>query len=183
MLPINEIIYSEKLRNIIYENRQFYNIYGCILYTPAHPNIIKVLRDPDYWNDFDYSATEKFPILAFKPNDSGLNSKEQLKGINDLFFDLFGISETDLPCFILFERQDDYNFICYRAKLNDDTIGKAQIYLSEIIDLISKNINKFEKTDKPIYPYSKIKHKLIKFVVIKKTVRILDVLQYIKGFF
>ena len=41
-------------------------VFGVILYTDAHPNIKKVLRDDDYWAALDEISGPKWPIFSIR---------------------------------------------------------------------------------------------------------------------
>ena len=65
MVEVNDFISKNDIWSIMKADN-VPNICGCIMYTVANPNIIKVLRDTDYWQCFDF-ISNKWPIFALKP--------------------------------------------------------------------------------------------------------------------
>lgn len=45
-------------------------IAGFILYTRKHANVVKILKDDDYWNSLDELSGPNWPIFAVRPLES-----------------------------------------------------------------------------------------------------------------
>lgn len=129
-------------------------IAGFILYTRKHANIVKILKDDDYWCSLDEISGPNWPIFAVRPLESRYCS---LRGssipgtismmvptyhepnANRKVLKYFGLEESaDLPCFIVF-MWDDNNQLCQIDwKIDDYSVDSAYNSIKEVVELISK---------------------------------------------
>lgn len=158
MYEVSEIIDKKTIFSVIKE-KKFANICGCILYTEAHPNIAKVLRDDDYWRCFD-KISSGWPIFALKPKSElqreqlrrsysqqqsssnlMINMMIPVKDTSDnlqIFLDLFDIDESSLPCFMLFALINEDDIISCHIKLKNSTIDIVFKDLEDIVNNITR---------------------------------------------
>lgn len=129
-------------------------IAGFILYTRKHANVVKVLKDEDYWTCFDEMSGPNWPIFSVRPLDprrqqysgrsipgtiSMMVSTLHEPNANKRVLKYFGLEESrDLPCFIVF-MWDDNNQLCQIDwKIDDFSVDAAYNSIKEVIELISK---------------------------------------------
>lgn len=125
-------------------------ICGFIIYNQKHANVAKVLRDADYWAEFDAISGANWPIFCVRPlkeqhdgSDhwvSMMIATDNAPKINQQILDYFGLndSDQDLPCFVLFA-WDDNDSLCMNAyKIDFETIEQTHTSLRQIITAISK---------------------------------------------
>lgn len=186
MIDVNDFISKDDILSIMKADN-VPNICGCIMYTVANPNIIKVLRDTDYWQCFDI-ISNKWPIFALKPKSKLLS--ECMVGVpmtNDnyrLFLDFFALEEDDIPCFILFAQINVNEIESYRIKLDDSSPERVFNDLREIILNISKVesfIHNEYKKESGIYIQAKAS--LESAILYKKIASSLKVFSFIKRLF
>lgn len=147
-------------------DKQYSNIYGFIMYTSAHPYIIKVLRDNDFWNALDEISGENWPIFAIRPLAQGtyglpdfppgyigfMKSEWKEPNENKKYLDFFSLGDSEnLPCFIAFKFNDDETIDQVVYKLSNDSEQAAYASLKTIISLITKTesliLPEYKQTD------------------------------------
>ncbi|MBV4226541.1 hypothetical protein KSZ12_11885 [Parabacteroides distasonis] len=186
MVEVNDFISKNDIWSIMKADN-VPNICGCIMYTVANPNIIKVLRDTDYWQCFDF-ISNKWPIFALKPKPELL--LEYMVGVSmtnnnyKLFLDFFALKEEDIPCFILFAQINENEIESYRVKLDDSSPDKVFNDLREIILNISK-VESFIHNEykKGSGIYIQAKASLQSAILYKKITSSLKAFSFIKGLF
>ena len=116
---------------LINTHRSPSNIYGFILFTEAHPYVKKVLRDNDFWEEYDVKSGVNWPIFSVKPLENKVpkvpsNYREGTIGMmvvvneetkyNHQALQFFNLSdsEKDLPCFIIFALDEKNKEIAYQ---------------------------------------------------------------------
>ncbi|EYA37311.1 hypothetical protein [Bacteroides fragilis] len=186
MVEVNDFISKNDIWSIMKADN-VPNICGCIMYTVANPNIIKVLRDTDYWQCFDF-ISNKWPIFALKPKPELL--LEYMVGVPmtnnnyKLFLDFFALKEEDIPCFILFAQINENEINSYRIKLDDSNSDKVFNDLREIILNISKTESFiYNEYKKGTGIYTQAKASLESVFLYKKITRSLNIFSFIKGLF
>ena len=132
--------------------KQTANVFGFIAYTETNPNIVKVLRDEDYWNSFN-KLSDGWIVYAIKPPKIGSyvspDLPEGAMGMmiplwkepeaNVEFIKTFGLEDTSiLPCFIAFAINEKGGFDQIIYRLDDVTVDAAYQSISKIIKVITK---------------------------------------------
>lgn len=129
-------------------------IAGFILYTRKHANVVKILKDDDYWCGLDELSGPNWPIFAVRPLESRYCScrGSSIPGTismmvptyhepnaNRRVLKYFGLEESDdLPCFIVF-MWDDNNQLCQiEWRIDDYSVETAYNSIKEVVELISK---------------------------------------------
>lgn len=133
-------------------------ICGFIVYNQKHANVVKVLRDKDYWVEFDAISGANWPIFCVRPLDEkirrikGSSNGERMSMLvrsddepntNRDILNYFGLrdSEEDLPCFVLFA-WDDNDHLCKNIyRIDAETIDSTHSSLRQIILIISQTEN------------------------------------------
>lgn len=131
------------------------NIFGFIAYTETNPNIVKVLRDEDYWKSFD-KLSAGWIVYAVRPPETGhfrlptfpkgaigmMIPMWEEPDANLNFIKTFGVKDTSiLPCFIAFAINDKGGFDQIIYKLKDDTVDDAYRSIHKIINVITRTAN------------------------------------------
>lgn len=128
-------------------------IYGFILYTRRHANVVNFLQNPNYWNCLDDISGPNWPIFSVRPLASG---SMRFKGggpagtlsmmigewhepnENRKLLDFFGLNESrDLPCFIGFIWDDTGQLQQFEWKIDDNSIDSVYASLKSVVTLIS----------------------------------------------
>lgn len=131
------------------------NIYGFILYSDSHPFVKKVLRDMDFWEEFDIKSGKSWPIFAVRPleakrektvggGENGYISmmvkvSEETRYNNDAlrFFNLKD-SEKDLPSMVIFAIDENQNKILQRVfKIKGRTKDEVHYSILSIIESVA----------------------------------------------
>lgn len=177
---------AEKYRE---QNNQA-KIFGFILFTDAHPNIIKVLKDDDYWKALN-SISEGWIIYSIKPKQ-GIrefsNPPEGTLGMlisiwkepieNLKLLELFEIKSTEtLPCFVAFCTEGE-NIKRTVYELDCSSVDNAYNDLNKIISIISKTVDKIlpeYKNSNSVYREVKSDiESIITWEKIKKAIKLLS---------
>lgn len=122
--------------------------FGFIMYTEENPNIIKLLKDDDYWNALDSVSGEKFYVFAVKPKKGSREFPTMSDGMigmmvqiwkepkdNVKLLEIFEIESTEkLPLFFIFTKVGPY-LLKYSVKINEKNVDEA---LSQLKELFSK---------------------------------------------
>jgi len=143
---IQEIIRSSKIKT-----------FGFIIYNNDNPNIVKLLRDEDYWNALNSISGEKFFIFAVKPKQGSIGYPDIPPGTmgmmipvwkepkeNDQLLELFEIKSTqNLPLFFVFTKVGPY-LLKHSIKIDESNVDSALSQLKKIfykIDEVAKKVN------------------------------------------
>lgn len=144
---INNLV--EKYRN----KENLVDVFGLVLYTDEHANIIKVLRDDDYWKAFHEISGPNWAIFSIKPQKGHIGYpdlgpgqlglmvpvwKEPAKNKNLLREFAFKSTEN-LPLFLIFTHAVD-EILQIQMKIDDSSIDNAYTSIKEVILVISKAI-------------------------------------------
>ncbi len=119
--------------------------FGIILYTEENPNILKLLRDDDYWNALDSASGEKFYIFSVKPKKGNFTFPKMKEGTlglmkqiwdepkdNKEILEIFEIKSTQkLPLFIIFTECDGH-LLKKEIKIDEKNIDSSLQQLKEI---------------------------------------------------
>ena len=133
------------------------NIYGFILYTNLHPYVKKVLRDSDFWQEFNDKSGNTWPIFAVRPlepknerivgGDGGNGcigmmikvSDETTYNKNALEFFHLGDSEKDLPCLVIFANDRKKEKILQRIyKIKGKTTDEVHNSMLSVIESVAE---------------------------------------------
>lgn len=129
-------------------------IFGFILYNQSHLNIIKVLRDEDYWAGFDIDS-DGWIVYSIRPQEGKYGFPKSQPGVMQMMvaiwrephenmelLDTFQIKDTrDLPCFIAFTINDNGDIERTIKKIKDDSIDNARNSIKRSIEIISNTIS------------------------------------------
>ena len=128
-------------------------IYGFILYTRRHANVVNFLQNPNYWNCLDDISGPNWPIFSVRPLMPG---SMQFKGqgpkgtigmmistwhepnANRILLDFFGLKESsDLPCFIGFIWDDRGQLQQFEWKIDESSVDNVYESLKNVVSLVS----------------------------------------------
>lgn len=143
--------------DILNEHKSSSNIYGFILYTNLHPYVKKVLRDSDFWQEFNEKSGSTWPIFAVRPLEpktersfggGGGNgcmemmirvSEETRYNKNSLDFFHLSDSENDLPCLVIFANDSKKEKILQRIyKIKGKTIDEVHNSILSVIESVAE---------------------------------------------
>lgn len=141
------------------------DIFGVILYTDAHANIIKVLSDDDYWSSFHEVSGDKWVIFSIRPKKGHYDYPEMKPGTlglmrmiwkepneNKPLLKEFGIKDTEkLPLLLVFTHDANGNILQQRIKIKDSSIDDAYNSIKEAITVITDAVEgiNMENTKNP----------------------------------
>ena len=128
-------------------------IYGFILFTRRHANVVNFLQNPNYWNCLDDISGPNWPIFSVRPLMQGnlqfkgsgpkgttgmMISEWHEPNANRKVLDFFNLKESsDLPCFIGFIWDDRGQLQQFEWKIEESSIDKVYESLKKIVGLIS----------------------------------------------
>lgn len=141
-----------------YKESEVVEVFGVLLFTDEHPNIIKILKDNDYWRAFDELSGNKWAIFSIKPKIGTYEVPEHPPGSlgylipiwkepndNKKILETFSLENTkSLPLFLLFSEIDG-DIIKLTLKINDDTEQEAYKSIKNSITLITNAVNEIKK--------------------------------------
>jgi len=161
-------IFEEKIQDII--DTSEIKTFGIIVYTDENPNIVKLLKDDDYWNALVSSSGKKFTLFAVKPkkgyaefpkmqsNTMGFMQAiwKEPKDNLELLSILEVKSTQNLPLFFLFTKVGKY-LLKNNISINDNDIGSALKQLQSIFYKIDKVIQSIKLMEEhPVQVHDKI---------------------------
>jgi hypothetical protein len=138
-------------------NSSYIKTFGFIMYNETNPNIVKLLRDNDYWNALSTASGESFIIFSIKPKEGSLGYPKMPKNTlgmmvpiwkepkdNEELLEIFGVKSTkNLPLFFVFTKVGQ-ELLTKSIEINDTSIDSALKELTTTfhkINDISKSIN------------------------------------------
>lgn len=113
------------------------NIYGFILFTESNPYVRKVIRDNDFWDEFDVKSGANWPIFSVKAFEDKKDSSYNHKACE--FFNLENADE-DLPCMIIFALDDKEKEIAYQRiyKIKGKTVDEVHQSILSVIESVAE---------------------------------------------
>lgn len=142
------------------------NIYGFILFSEAHPYVKKVMRDDDFWAEFNVKSGANWPIFSVKPLDNKvyffpnnytngtigmmvMTSRETAYNHQVLHFFNLNDSEKDLPCFIIFALDENNKDIAYQRiyKIKGETTDEVHHSILSIIESVAETERVIREND------------------------------------
>lgn len=133
-------------------------IFGVVLYTDRHPNIKKVLRDPDYWEALDEISGPVLQLFAIRTAqgrwDSGVprGASGMLNGIwlepqaNLPLLKLFELNSTvGLPALVVFTWDSDEVVEKVVIPLADHDPVTSFSRLREVVEVASRAVGSADK--------------------------------------
>lgn len=138
---------------------QLVDLYGVILFTDAHPNLSKVLKDEYYWRSFDEISGQRWAIFSVKPKQGRMNVPKLKGGMiglmvatwdepkeNKPLIEEFDIDSTrELPTLLIFTwDQVSPEALKITIQLDDSSLEAAYTSLRESIRRVTDVV---ERTD------------------------------------
>jgi len=134
-------------------------VFGIILYTNAHANIKKILRDADYWAALDEISGPKWPVFSIRALKGKYEYPTPPPGVRAMMLPVWKEPRENLTLLNLFKLKNTENFPCLAIftisekeevdriiiSLNDKSPDSAFNRLREIMTLISKAIDGVKK--------------------------------------
>lgn len=112
------------------------NIYGFVLYTEVHPYVRKVMRDKDFWDEFDVKSGANWPIFSVKELENKKNSS-----YNRLACEFFNLknADEDLPCMIIFALDEKEKEIAFQRtyKIKGKTVDEVHQSILSVIESVA----------------------------------------------
>lgn len=144
---INDLV--EEYRN----KENLVDVFGLILFTDEHANIIKVLSDEDYWKSFHEISGSNWAVFSIKPQKGHFGYPNFGPGQLGLMVPVwkepaenkkllreFALESTEnLPLFLIFTHAVD-EILQIKMKIDDSSIENAYSSIKGIITTISKAI-------------------------------------------
>lgn len=132
------------------------DVLSIILYTDKHPHIKKCVRDDDYWLALDERSGLDWKIFAVKPKQGNYRFPESIPGTlqmlimiwnepadNKTIIEFLGLNDTkDLPLMFFYKLKDNEIEDEIYVKIERDTEQEVYNDLQNIIDKVSKSIEK-----------------------------------------
>lgn len=128
-------------------------IYGFILYTRRHANVVNFLQNSNYWDCLDDISGPNWPIFSVRPLASGsmqmkdgghkgtigmMISEWHEPNTNRKILDFFGLQEScDLPCFMGFIWDDRGQLQQFKWSIEESSVDKVYESLKKIVTIIS----------------------------------------------
>ena len=137
----------------ITQNHDRFHAFGIILFTEANAEIVKLLKDKEYYFALDSISGENFPVFVsmlfqgeFLYPTPPKNSFSYIQPIwkepkeNEQLLSLFDIPDSNkFPLFVLFNYLNDELYY-QKYNLKADSKQAAYIMLKEILSSVSKKI-------------------------------------------
>lgn len=131
------------------------NLYGVVLYTDAHANIKKVLRDPDCWAAFDEVSGSQWAVLAIRARQGKTGFPDFPRGTigymvpvwkepgeNRELLEAFELSSTEgLPSVVAFTEAPDGRVLRTVQKLDDSSADAAYSSLKDALSVIARAVS------------------------------------------
>lgn len=113
------------------------NIYGFVLYTESNPYVRKVMRDDDFWEEFDYKSGANWPIFSVKALEDKKDSSYNHMACK--FFNLKNADE-DLPCMIIFALDEKEKEIAFQRtyKIKGKTVDEVYQSIVSVIESVAE---------------------------------------------
>lgn len=126
-------------------------LFGIILYTDAHPNVKKVLRDEDYWRALDEVSGPKWPVFSIRALPGRLEYPSPPPGVlfemipvwrepaeNLELIEIFEIDSTRrLPVLVVFTEENEEMLSRTVVPLTDESPNAAFSTLREVIATVA----------------------------------------------
>ena len=157
MFPIYKDIDRTQL---IVDRRQYgtANLFGIIAYTDANPNIKRLLRDADEWNNIDYISCgwiiyaiqpEYGQRVAFSKDDESGRRPYGNFEFNYDFLQDFGIDSSEwFPMLIVCALAKDDKIESIRIPIDDSSKEAAAASIQEAVKDVTATLKKVEVPDK-----------------------------------
>ncbi len=171
------------------------NVFGFILYTESHSNIVKVLRDDDYWKGFDKDS-EGWIVYSIRPKQGGYHYPESPPGTmsmmmaiwsepheNSKLLKTFQIQDTqNLPCFVAFALDEFGEIKRVVKRIEDMSIDSARNSIKNSIEIVSKALSfiKPENKNSP-YVYREVQKRVEGEIAWENIGKTLNLFKYLKG--
>ena len=147
------MINLEKIEKFRKDNK-FANVYGFILFTSTHSNVVKVLNDDFYWRGFD-EISKNWIIFSIKPEIGKYEYPSLPSGFlgmmvpiwkepkaNTKMIELFEIETTKkLPLFVAFIVKNEKQIDKITYQLKDDNLDNARNSIKSIIESITSVVD------------------------------------------
>lgn len=136
-------------------------LFGVIVYTDAHPNLKKVLRDEDYWRALAEKSGRLWNIFSVRARQGRWASSAPPPGTIAMLTEVwkepsanlellsaFGMEDTkNLPALVIFvlEQKD----VCSRVvvRLDESTAESAYASLRDVVEAVAKALAKLNTRD------------------------------------
>ena len=142
--------------NPIIQHPEKVNIFGVLLYTRAHPHIIKLLKDDDYWDALDEISGKKWAIFSIKPLVRKLKRDPFQSNIisnmipiyeepfmNKKLLRDFNIQDTSsLPMLLVFWKKENGHTDQITYSLSGDSVETLYKDLNRIVSAITETIER-----------------------------------------
>lgn len=138
---------------LVNDHRSLSNIYGFMLFTNEHPYMKKVMRDEDFWLEFNDKSGINWPIFSIKPlNEQDISYNKKALS----FFNLD--NENDLPCLVIFALDSNKEEVAYQRtyKLKGNSVDEVHTSIKNAIESVAdieKTIRQNDNTDFQSAPF------------------------------
>ncbi|HEX8673959.1 MAG TPA: hypothetical protein VF710_18825 [Longimicrobium sp.] len=132
------------------------NLFGVILYTDAHANVKKVLRDQDCWDAFDDVSGPQWAVFAIRTKQGKHGFPSFPRGTvgymvpiwkepreNRELIEAFELSSTEgLPSLVAFSEGDDGTVYRTVQKLDDSSKDTAYSSIKEALAEVARAVSR-----------------------------------------
>lgn len=108
-------------------------IAGLILYDRTHPHVSKVIKDKDYWNEFNDKSGMNWGIFVPLYEADSCSIPSLPKSV----LDQFDLITNDLPCFVVLSYNDKGDLLFHTEKIDDSNEECAYKSLKNTIEIIA----------------------------------------------
>jgi hypothetical protein len=153
--------------DIVSKDANSLSIFGLILFSDEHANIVKVLGDEDYWLALNEISGEAVGIFSVKP--SRRDQKKRIRQINDAakrksgdgpfvlnyltslgsdpyetleLVKAFHLSHTSPPRLVVFARLPDDSIAQCDISLSDESTDEAYARLRKLMELVAMSASR-----------------------------------------
>ena len=127
------------------------NIFGIVLYTDAHANLKKALRDEDYWKALDEVSGSKWPVFSIRAIGGRYETPSpppvvaafmvpiwKEPAANKQLLEVFELDSTkNLPVLVVFTLDDQEQLYRTVVKLEDESPESAFKSLKEVLRAVA----------------------------------------------
>lgn len=184
----------EKVNNKVDKYQDQYSLFGLVLYSNAHPHIIKVLRDNDYWNALDEISGDSIAVMATRLFEGGYDFPNFKTGVlgkmipiweepnkNKKLLKHFNINTSEKPIFIIFCRDESNEIIYYKINIKDDSVENTYSSLKNIIKLITDNIEIEKLEHSHVDEFKKLKNRFNLYKISIKAKQLFNIISTFRG--
>jgi hypothetical protein len=169
------------------------SVYGVILYTDAHANVKKVLRDEDYWKALDNEAGVQLTVYAIRATAVPALPRDALRGFtavrrepreNEELLEEFDLDDSRaFPLLVVFANEDTQGWRSLSIPLTDRSQDDAYNSLKEAVGLVSSALKGVDEDRlRTEGAYNAVRYTVKGYKEKKAIARVVEVVERLKSF-